>query len=92
MIGRASVRIVQRITPNNIKYNAKLGSDFELIVSDGINDYFVSADIISEAKNSPIDKESINKVLSKVGNTPFKINNISGNISNNLFIRIKFRR
>lgn len=72
----------------NIKYKAKLGDDFELIISDGENEITLNSNIISKAKNSPVDKDSINKVLSKVGNTPFKINNITGKLDEDLFIRI----
>ena len=44
-----------------------------------------SNNIIERAKNNPIDIEFIKKHMSKLGNTPFKINNINiTNIPNNI--------
>ncbi len=53
-------------------------------------------DIITIAKNQPIEAEKIIKQLSKTGNTPFKFLNIDLDIDNNIYIPVsrlnEFRR
>ena len=43
----------------------------------------------SPAVNRPTTKEEIKEKITKLGNTPFKVNNININISDNIFISMK---
>ena len=78
--------------------NKFIDLDFELIeddnqlvlnVSDSINKVSVKHGSISDAISSPISNERIIEQLSKLGGTPFKINDIKINIRANAFINIK---
>ena len=40
------------------------------------------------AKNSPVTKEDISKFINKLGDTPYKIENLNILLEDNLFIRI----
>lgn len=60
-----------------------------LEITDGINVVKKEADIVFPSKNISIKKEDIIKQLSKLGNTPFKIANISVGDFESKFINIK---
>ena len=60
-----------------------------LEITDGINIVKKEADIVFPSKNISIKKEDIIKQLSKLGNTPFKIANISVGEFEAKFINIK---
>lgn len=60
-----------------------------LEITDGINVVKKEADIVFSSKNISIKKEDIIKQLSKLGNTPFKIANISVGEFESKFINIK---
>lgn len=60
-----------------------------LEITDGINVVKKEADIVFPSKNISIKKEDIIKQLSKLGNTPFKIANISVGEFESKFINIK---
>lgn len=60
-----------------------------LEITDGINVVKKEADIVFPSKNISIKKEDIIKQLSKLGNTPFKIANISIGEFESKFINIK---
>ena len=62
--------------PINMKLIGKIGSKLKLIVSDEINFIEDYSSIIEEAKTSPISEDKIIEQLSKLGNTPFVLNNI----------------
>ena len=73
----------------NIDINAKIdGNNFILEVSDGINKVTKFDSIVEEALNSGTSKERIIEQLAKLGNTPFKVNNIDVVMDNNVFIPI----
>ncbi len=61
----------------------------KVILEDNCNKVEVEGNVVLSAKNYPIEKEDIKKHLLKLGNTPFKCNNITIDISNNIFIAIK---
>lgn len=60
-----------------------------LEITDGINVVKKEADIVFPSKNISIKKDDIIKQLSKLGNTPFKIANISVGEFESKFINIK---
>ncbi len=65
------------------------GNHATLEITDGINVVKKEADIVFPSKNISIKKEDIIKQLSKLGNTPFKIANISVGEFESKFINIK---
>ena len=65
------------------------GNHATLEITDGINVVKKEADIVFPSKNISIKKEDIIKQLSKLGNTPFKIANISIGEFESKFINIK---
>lgn len=75
-----------------INLNFKLveeDNELLLFVSDGNNEVSVRYGVVSDAINSPTTEERITEQLSKLGGTPFKVENIDINIRNNAFINIK---
>ena len=70
------------------KVYAYINKPFRVIMSDGINNVEESKDIVLEAKNKPIDSESIKNHLSKLGDTPFKLKNITIDMDSNIFIPV----
>ena len=73
----------------SMKVKCFLGEKMELELSDTINTITVNGDIINEAINREVTKEDIEKQLSKLGNTPFKLANIEIKKDNNIFINLK---
>lgn len=65
------------------------GNHATLEITDGINVVKKEANIVFPSKNISIKKEDIIKQLSKLGNTPFKIANISIGEFESKFINIK---
>lgn len=65
------------------------GNHATLEITDGINVVKKEADIVFPSKNISIKKEDIIKQLSKLGNTPFKIANISIGEFESKFINVK---
>lgn len=61
----------------------------ELTITDGENEIMVHGNIVDKAINRPITKDDIKNQLSKLGNTPFKLNNISIEINDDAFINLK---
>lgn len=65
------------------------GNHATLEITDGINVVKKESDIVFPSKNISIKKEDIIKQLSKLGNTPFKIANISIGEFESKFINVK---
>ena len=73
----------------NIDINASVsGGEFILEISDGVNKIIKSDNIVEKALNSGTSKERIIEQLSKLGNTPFKVNNINVSLDSDVFIPI----
>lgn len=75
--------------PINISFEATIGKELLLTISDGKNQTEIKGNIVEKASNSPISKERIEEQLVKLGSTPFKKNIIKINIDNDIFINIK---
>ncbi len=75
--------------PINMRLIGKIGSKLKLIVSDNNFEIEKESNIVEEAKTSAISKEKIISQLSKLGNSPFILNNIDLDIDDNIFISIK---
>ncbi len=67
---------------------AHLDSSFELVISDYKNEVRVSGDIIEKALKGGTSSDRIKEQLEKLGDTPFKLDNIDLDIDDNIFIPI----
>lgn len=74
--------------PVSFKVKAKLGNKLEIEITDYANKVNVSLDIITSSINKPTTKKDIEVSLCRVGNTAFKIDNISIDMDDNIFIPI----
>ena len=75
--------------PVTFNVRARVGKKLEIQVSDGENTISEKSEIVSEAINSPMTKESITKHLEKLGNTPFNSIKIDIDMDDNTFIPVK---
>lgn len=73
----------------NISFKAFIGTKTALSITDNTNTTEITGNIVDKALNAPITKERIIEQLSKLGNTPYKLNNIDIEIDNNIFINLK---
>ena len=82
-------KIKNRKNKVNIKVKAKIDEELTIIVDDGNNIIEEKGAIIKPAITSPTSNERIIKQLSKLGETPFELNNIDIDCDNSIFINIK---
>ena len=73
----------------DISFKAFIGQNTTLSITDNTNTIEITGNITEQALNAPITKERIIEQLSKLGNTPYKPNNINIEIDNNIFINLK---
>ena len=91
MLTNPIVKLDKEITkkiPVSISITAKLDKEIILIVNDGINTAKVNGCVVEKSISSPVQPDRIKEVLSKTGNTPFIVSDISLDIDNDIFIRI----
>ena len=81
--------IIEKKILINMSFKAKIGQNSILSITDNINTIEIQGNLVEQAKSSPISKDKIIEQLSKLGNTPYKLNNIDIDIDNNIFINIK---
>ena len=70
----------------DFKIEAKVENKFKVCVSDGVNTINKEFDVIDKARSMPISENDIINSFSKLGNSPFIINNIEIDMDNNIFI------
>ncbi|MBQ3306819.1 MAG: U32 family peptidase [Bacilli bacterium] len=75
--------------PISFRIEAKQNHPLRITISDGNHTIEELGNKIEEAISSPTDKNTIIEKISKVGNTPFIVNNIEIDIDSNIFIQIK---
>ena len=66
-----------------------LSKKLELSIDDGINVFTVYGDVVDKAISREVTSDDIIKQLSKLGNTPFKLNDIKIDKDNNIFVNLK---
>lgn len=71
------------------KVSAKINKELYISLSDEINEVEVRGTIVEPSINNSVTKEVIIDKLSKLGNTPFILNNIEVDIDDNIFISLK---
>ena len=72
-----------------VKVKALLNEPLKLTVNDGINNVEIEGDIVELSKNNPITKEDIVDKIERTGDTIYKIDDISIEMDNNIFIPFK---
>ena len=74
-----------------VKFNvyAHCGENIVVSIDDGFNKIEVSGAVIDNAISSPTSCGDIEKHLGKLGNTPFVLEKINFDISDNIFIQVK---
>lgn len=77
---------VTKKIPVSVELYARIGEKLSIKISDGINETHIEGQTIEKAKNAPITKERIIEAIAKMGNTPFKLDNIIINMDDDIFI------
>ncbi len=72
----------------NFKVYAKINKPLSITIIENNHKITLNGNIITKAINKATTKEEITKKLSKLGNTPFYVNNINFDIDDNIFIPI----
>lgn len=72
----------------NISVYMHVGEKLIVKYSDGINEVTYIGDIVQKAKSMPVSREQIGEVLSKLGDTPFKVLNKDLDVDDDIFISI----
>ena len=87
---KEQIQSVQELTkpPLNISASFILGKGATITVSDKHRSVSVYADIVEEAKTSPMSREDIEKSLSKLGSTPYSLGKIEIEKSDNIMVRV----
>ncbi len=81
--------ISEKKIPISYKCLFKIGKPFEITLTDGLNSYTITKDIVEQAKKSEVTKENILTSLNKLGNTPFTISNIEITKDDFIFVNLK---
>lgn len=89
LLGREFEKGGSRKVPITFKVIARIDKGLSITISDGKANFTVSKDAVLEAQNAPTNSESIIKQLSKLGDTPFIVDNIDIEMDDNIFIQIK---
>ena len=72
----------------DIKVECLLGEKLKIVITDGVNIVISYGNVIESSMNREVTNEDINKCINKLGNTPFKLNNIEINKDSNIFISL----
>lgn len=73
----------------DMKVNLKCNERISLSVTDGTNKINVLGEYVDMAKSAPMTNELIEKQLSKLGNTPFILQNLEINKDENIYVNNK---
>lgn len=73
----------------SMRVTCLIGESLELVVTDGVNEVVVKGGIIDKALNREVTCDDIIKQLSKLGNTPFRLDKIDINKDDNIFVNLK---
>ena len=88
MLTKTFEKVEERKISVDLSVYAHIGDVLQIKISDKEFTISVRGNTISSAKKSPITKESIEKHLSKLGDTPFQVNTISIDMDDNIFIPV----
>ena len=73
----------------DIKVECLLNNKLKIIINDGIDEVVGYGDIIKEAISREVSLDDIVRCVSKLGNTPFKVNDLEIIKDDNIFISLK---
>ena len=83
-------KLDEKKIPIDIKIICKVNNPIRMIISDDNNNILEkSYSNVETAKSSPTEKTRIISQITKLGNTPFKVNSLIDEIDNNIFVSIK---
>lgn len=80
--------VCEKVINVSYKVYAKKGEKLCISISDGDNTYSVYGNIVEDSINRCISASDIENKLSKLGNTPYRCNDIEMDIDDNIFIPI----
>jgi len=75
--------------PISFNVIAQTNENLQITISDSKNQITITGNKISNSITSPITEENIKTQMSKLGNTPFILQNIQIKMDNNIFIPLK---
>ncbi|MBE6150383.1 MAG: U32 family peptidase [Firmicutes bacterium] len=82
-------KYTEKKIPIDIEIICKINNPIKMIINDETNTISKEYSKVEKADNYPIEKDRIIKQITKLGNTPFSVNNIKLDIDENIFISIK---
>ena len=80
--------IPRRRVKVNLVLSAKKGDKLKLIMSDFTNQVVVEGNVVEQAKTSKMTKEELEKLLTRLSDTPFVEDNVTIDMSSDIFIRV----
>ena len=75
--------------PINFSVIAKIGSPIKITITDGEREFIEEGGVVEKSLNSPVTEEVLTEKLSKLGDTPFKMNTITFDLDSSIFIPMK---
>ena len=81
--------ILEKKIDISMEVTCLVGASLELLVTDGVNRVMVKGNAIEKAIKSEVTSDDIIKQLSKLGNTPFRLDKVEVNKDDNIFINLK---
>ena len=78
----------ERKIPITMKVSCKINQAIEIEINDGKNKISKKGEIVEKATNQEVDRKSFEKQLSKLGNTPYILEQLDIEKENNIFIRL----
>ncbi len=91
-INKELMQEIQNVPPKKIKIKAYVkalkNQELRVKYSDGVNEVEEVQAKVLEARSMPITKERIKEIMSKLGNTPFVMDDIVLDVDNDIFIPV----
>ena len=78
-----------RKVPITFNVYAKKNHNLKGTISDGVHSYSLESGMVQEAVNVPTSRDTILDKMSKLGNTPFSLQNIEIDMEDDVFIQIR---
>lgn len=84
------IKTIKRKVMIDIEVKLLLGKPVLLSVSDGVNEFEILDNMeVTEAINKPVDKETVVRQLSKLGDSVYSFNKINIIMDDNIFVNLK---
>ena len=89
LLGREFNCVKEKKIPINFDISLFAGEAICLNISDGENKISITGDVVQKALNAPIDDDSIERQLKRLGGTPFVCSEIVVRKNDNIFVPLK---